>query len=381
MHRVGYKNKGLRILTCCLAAVFALTNIHIPLTHAAENYFVADGGTLKLDEVEPDHRTMWVTLKAAREMTIHYIEGYFTPVDNDEELEYGFGDISAIFPGMGGNSCALSDGWFYWDAEEYMDPSISNEGIHVQAGDAIFQVAYDVKPEVNTLRRNMPVEIELAIVDEGNEVGKRIEDVTMDAYIIAGHDINVYKYITGNGALDVPSVITGGADVEVGIVSDPGYELVYLELDGQEVTDQIENGVYKTIAGTESLTFYATFLRVYNVTEGDGGEHIAGSDEALSFKVDNDVTEFCGQGLLIIDGEYINMVDNCLVDAESQIIILSASLLNTLEIGEHTFEAFFSTPENGSAKATFKIIEENNDEGEYPLAPDTGLPMEDDESV
>ena len=43
----------------------------------------------------------------------------FTPVENDEELEYGFGDISAVFPGMGGNRCSLSDGWFYWSAEEF----------------------------------------------------------------------------------------------------------------------------------------------------------------------------------------------------------------------------------------------------------------------
>ena len=361
MRKIKYKNSRLRIVACFAIAILALSSIYIPKVSAAESYFTAEGGTLAIDEVRPDQRTIWVKLKAAREMTIHSLEGYFTPVDNDEELEYGFGDISAVFPGMGGNRCSLSDGWFYWSAEEFMDQSISSEGIHVQAGDAIFEVAYDVKAGVELLRRNMPVKVELAVIDDGTEIGKRIQNVTMDAYAIAGHDISVYKYITGNGDLDVPSIVIGGTDVEVGIVPDSDYELTYLELNGQEVTDQVKNNVYKTVAGTESLTFYATFRRVYRVLEGDGGEHILGSDGVLAFKIDNDVTEFCGTGVLIIDGEYLDMRTDCEVDPDNQTIVLPANLLNTLGIGEHTFEAWFSEPETGSARATFKIVEENKE--------------------
>ena len=237
MSQVRQKDKFLRIITCFAVAILTFSNIYIPKASAAESYFTADGGTLELSNADQDHRTIWVKLKAAREMTIHYLEGYFTPVENDEELEYGFGDISAVFPGMGGNSCALSDGWFYWSAEEYMDPSVSSEGIHVQAGDAVFEVAYDVKAGVEVMKRNMPVTLELAVIDEGTETGKEIRDITMDAYVRAGHELSVHKYINGNGELDVPDIVIGGTDVEVGIVPEPGYELVYLELNGQEVTD------------------------------------------------------------------------------------------------------------------------------------------------
>lgn len=369
-----YQNKYLKIVVCCIVAIVALSNIHIPLVSAAESYFTAEGGTLELDEVEPDRRTIWVKLKATREMTIHYLEGYFTPVIDDEELEYGFGDISAVFPGMGGNSCSLDDGWFYWKAEEYMDPSISSGGIHVQAGDAIFEVAYDVKDGAEVLKRHTPVTLELAVIDEGAETGKQIKNVTMDAYARAGHNLSVYKNITGNGNLAVPNIVVGGTDVEVGIVPEPGNELVYLELNGQEVTDQIENNIFKITPGTESLTFYATFLRVYPVLEGDGGEHIIGSDELLAFKIDNDVTEFCGTGNLMIDGEYLDMRTDCVVDSDNQTIILPASFLNTLALGEHTFEAWFSEPESGSAKARFKIVEESNDtNGEDVSVPNTGM--------
>ena len=373
MNRIKKKDKFLRMIMCFMVAIIALSNVYIPKASATESYFTAEGGTLELDNTDPDHRTIRVKLKAAREMTIHYLEGYFTPVEDDEELEYGFGDISAVFPGMGGNSCSLNDGWFYWSAEEYMDPSISSEGIHVQAGDAVFEVAYDVKAGVEVMKRNMPVTLKLALIDEGTETGKEIRDITMDAYVRAGHDLSVYKYITGNGNLDVPNIVVGGTDVEVGIVPEPGNELVYLELDGQEVTDQIQDNVFRVTPGTESLTFYATFLRVYPVLEGDGGEHIIGSEEPLVFKIDNDVTTFCGTGNLIIDGEYHDMRTDCEVDPDNQTITLPASFLNTLALGEHSFEAYFSEPESGSAKASFKIVEpKTDDEEEDTVVPNTG---------
>ena len=76
-----HKTKFLKIAACFMLAILALSNIYIPPTHAAETYFTAEGGTLELDNTDPDHRTIWVKLKAAREMTIHYLEGYFTPVE------------------------------------------------------------------------------------------------------------------------------------------------------------------------------------------------------------------------------------------------------------------------------------------------------------
>ncbi|MBQ9029471.1 hypothetical protein IJ114_01730 [Candidatus Saccharibacteria bacterium] len=364
MYQSILKNKSFKVVACCIAAVLALFSIYTPKAFAAESYFVAEGGTLEFDNVDPERRTVSVKLKASREMTIHSLEGYFTPVDNDEELEYGFGDISAVFPGMGGNRCSLSDGWFYWSAEEFMDPSISSEGIHVQAGDDIFEVAYDVKDGVEVMKRSMPVTLDLAVIDDGTETGKQIQNITMDTYVRAGHDLSVYKYIMGNGDLNVPNIVVGGTDVEVGIVPEPGNELVYLELNGQEVTDQIQDNVFRVTPGTESLTFYANFHRVYPVLEGDGGEHIIGSEEPLVFKIDNDVTTFCDTGVLIIDGEYLDMRTDCKVDPDNQTITLPASFLNTVGLGEHSFEAWFSEPESGSAKASFKIIEASSDKSD-----------------
>ena len=370
------KNKFLKIAACLMLAVLVSSNIYIPQTNATESYFTAEGSTLNLDEIdpsEPDQRLVDVRLKATREMTIHSMHGYFTPISNeDEELDHymSWMDYSS---GISHLCYSMSTGEFDWNTPDCIDDAVGDEGIHVQAGDTLIYVTFEVKDDVEVMKRSMPVTLDLAVIDEGTETGKEIRDITMDAYVRAGHELSVYKHITGNGELDVPDIVIGGTDVEVGIVPEPGNELVYLELNGQEVTDQVQDNVFRVTPGTESLTFYATFLRVYPVLEGDGGEHIIGSEEPLVFKIDNDVTTFCGTGNLIIDGEYHDMRTDCEVDPDNQTITLPASFLNTLALGEHSFEAYFSEPESGSAKASFKIVEpKTDDDDEDALVPNTG---------
>lgn len=370
-----HKNKFLKIAAYLMLAVLISSHIYIPPTHAAETYFTAEGSTLNLDEIdpsEPDQRLVDVRLKATREMTIHSMHGYFTPIgEDDEELDHymSWMDYSS---GISHLCYSMSTGEFDWNIPGCIDDEAGDEGIHVQAGDTLIYATFEVKDDVDVLKRHMPVTLDLAKIDDGTETGKEIRDITMDTYARAGHELSVYKYIMGNGTLDVPSIVIGGTDVEVRIVPEPGNELVYLELDGQEVTDQIQDNVFKVTPGTESLTFYATFRRVYEVLEGDGGEHIIGSEEPLVFKIDNDVTEFCGTGNLIIDGEYHDMRTDCVVDPDNQTITLPASFLNTLALGEHSFEAYFTEPDSGSARASFKIVEEKTEDEEDVPVPNTG---------
>ena len=385
MSQVKQKDKFLRIIVCFVVAVLALSNVYIPKASATESYFTAEGDILELDEIdptEPDQRLVGVTIKAAREMTIHSMHGYFTPIsDEDEELQHymSWMDYSS---GISHLCYSMSTGEFDWNIPGCIDDVVGDEGIHVQAGDSLIYVTFEVKDGINVLKRHMPVTLDLAVIDEGTETGKEIRDITMDAYVRAGHELSVYKYITGNGNLDVPNIVVGGTDVEVGIVPEPGNELVYLELDGQEVTDQIQDNVFRVTPGTESLTFYATFLRVYPVLEGDGGEHIIGSEEPLVFKIDNDVTTFCDTGVLMIDGEYQDMRTDCEVDPDNQTIILPANILNALALGEHSFEAWFSEPESGTARASFKIVEpKTDDDDEDIVVPNAGAFTSEDSSA
>lgn len=382
MFQNKHKNIIIKIVTCCMIMVLTLSSFGITRASAAEEYFTAESDILALSDLDPsdpDERIVTVWLKAAREMTLHSLEGYFTPVSSeDEELGYGFGDIDADFPGMDGIRYSLEDGWFEWIAEDLMSEGESSEGIHVQAGDSIARINYLVKPDVEVLRRSMPVKVELAVIDEGGETGKRVGNETMEVYVVAGRDVSVYKQINGNGVLDVSDIVIGGTEIEVGIVPDDGNELTYLELNDQDVTDQVENGVFRMIVdNTEPLYFFAMFQRIYPVLEGDGGEHVLGSEESLAFKIDNEeVVNFCERGVLFIDDDFVDMEEYCEVDSENQAIVLSAAFLNTLELGEHSFDAWFSEPESGYARASFKIIEEREeDEGdnEDVPVPDTGV--------
>ena len=84
--------------------------------------------------------------------------------------------------------------------------------------------------------------------------------------------------------------------------------------------------------------------------------------------------EDISSGNLIIDGEYHDMRTDCIVDPDNQTITLPASFLNTLALGEHSFEAYFTEPDSGSAKATFKIVEpKTNDADEDVVVPSTGV--------
>jgi len=215
MHK--HKNKFLKIAACLMLAVLLSSNIYIPPTHAAESYFTAEGSTLNLDEInpsEPDQRLVDVRLKATREMTIHSMHGYFTPIsEDDEELDHymSWMDYSS---GISHLCYSMSTGEFDWNIPGCIDDTVGDEGIHVHAGDTLIYVTFEVKDDVDVLKRHMPVTLDLAVIDEGTETGKEIQDITMDAYVRAGHELSVYKYITGDGTLDVPSIVIGGTDVE-----------------------------------------------------------------------------------------------------------------------------------------------------------------------
>ena len=81
--------------------------------------------------------------------------------------------------------------------------------------------------------------------------------------------------------------------------------------------------------------------------------------------------------ILCYDDEYQGTRIDCIIDPDNQTIILPASFLNTLALGEHSFEAYFTEPDSGSARASFKIIEEiiddDDDEGETVPVPSTGV--------
>ena len=48
------------------------------------------------------------------------------------------------------------------------------KGIHVQAGDSLIYATFEVKDDVDVLKRRMPITLELAVIDDDTETGKQI---------------------------------------------------------------------------------------------------------------------------------------------------------------------------------------------------------------
>lgn len=380
MHQVKIKYSFHKVMLCLIAIFFTLSITPIPKASAAENYFYASGSTITLDELGPDdERVVTVTLKAAREMDLHNISGHFTPTtEDDTELELV--PITGIKAYGTNIYCSWEDdGYFGWNTEDcHSEFHGYADDIHLNAGDPIFEATYSIKPDVSLAIRSLPITIDAAVVNDGGEI--TVSDITLNAkvYVYPADDyhlITVYK--EGNGSVITPTVVLPNEEVEIKIIPDEHNELLYLTFNGQELTNQaIENNTIKMNV-TESIDIYAIFQPVYDVIEGNGGKFIVGSSDDYIFKIDADLTNFDGSGLIYIDDEPIDLMHDREVDEENGKIILLNSYLTTLEKGKHTFEAIFSYPDRGSARAVFYITDKDDEPTDELTDDESGLPVPD----
>ena len=379
MRQVSYKSKYLRMAFFCIVVVLALANIPVPKVSAVDNYFTVEGSTLRLDELGPDDdRAVTVTVKAAREMDLRNILGHFTPVgENDEELEmdpnWGIKSYS-----MGIYCSWAVDGYFEWNTEAcYSQYHGFSDDIHYQAGDTIFEATYMIKPDVLLTKRSLPVTINAAVVNDEGEVA--INDVTLNAEVSVYpaedyHTISISE--DGHGSVVAPVAALPNEVIEINVVPDENNELLYIEINGQDMTSQVENNKI-IISVTQDLYILAHFHSVYKVTEGDGSEYVRGSGNDLSFKIDTDLSDFENNGLIMVDGNFFDM-SGVVVDTENNTLTLPASYLAMLDIGKHKLEVFFPLSERWVARASFTIVEqrasgEESEKEDSLIVPNTGV--------
>ncbi len=128
------KHKNIKTIAYCAMAILTLFSIYTPNVSAAESYFTAEGSTLNLDEIdptEPDQRLVSVTLKAAREMTIHSMHGYFTPISGEDEELQRYMSWMDYSSGISQLCYSTSTGEFDWNTPDCIDDFVGDEGIHV----------------------------------------------------------------------------------------------------------------------------------------------------------------------------------------------------------------------------------------------------------
>ena len=382
MLKTKLKTNFSRLVLFSLAIVLALANIYVPKASAASNDFYAVGSELVVDELGPDDdKVVTVTLKAAREMDLKNIQGHFTPTfEDDPELE-----VIDNFGIKGHNMWTFcswwEDGSFAWNTQEcHSEYHGYDDDLHLQPGDPIFSVEYTVKPEVMLMNRSMPVTIEKAVIDDSEQTV--VEDVVLNANVSVIPSENYYTfhvYKEGNGSIITPEYALQDEEVEIKVIPEADNELLNFELNGQDLTDQfVDNTIRVKI--TEVPYIIAYFHPVFKVVEGDGSEYVKDSGANLTFKIDADLSVFEGQGLISIDDNYIDM-NKVVVDPENQTVTFPADQIADLELGEHSFEAWFSYLDRGVARAKFYVVEphEEDDDGgdedseeEGMTVPDTG---------
>lgn len=186
------------------------------------------------------------------------------------------------------------------------------------------------------------------------------------------------EVLSGHGQISAPHYVDKGSDFRVDITPESGYEVLWVEYNGKDVTDLLnEDNSLDIKAVNENAEIAVAFRPFYRVISGDGGKYTKGSGDELNFVVDKDPESY-DEGIVVIavDDQYVDLDNDSIVDPEAQTITLLGNYLETLEVGEHNIEIyFFDTSMHGVARATFTVVEtadDDDDDEEEIVVPDTG---------
>ena len=181
------------------------------------------------------------------------------------------------------------------------------------------------------------------------------------------------EVLYGHGEISAPQYVDVGEDLHVDIEPSDGYEIFWVDYNRRDVTDLLnEDGSLDLTNITSDVEIEVAFRPVYDVTKGDGAEHIIGKEDNLDFVIDKEPDSYNdGIMTMMVDDNYIDMENDVVVNPAAQTITLLSKYLDTLEPGEHQLEIFFfDTDIHGVARATFITSEEEEDDP--ILIPDTG---------
>ena len=377
---------------CALAMIFALGLTSAPFAQGASGYFETESVALYGSD-SSEARTVVVGVVATEDIYVRSIEGQATAPEDDPEIY-----LSGIdFNWASGRSMG-DDGWFEaelddWSRIFFDDDDVVETGRLVKAGERIINVWYKVKAGVSLMKQTVPLDIyRIDFNTADGTVPTFEEEIFYPTITVAPDDtvgeVSAAAYITGSGTVDFsPNVIF--FDDEVTVTAAPGdeYELINLEINGTDLTDEVEDDQVVFLASEENtthagisadITVYATFAPIHEVLEGNGATYYKNSGESLVFKIDGDLEDFEGTGVITLDGDPDD-TSNYLFDAEESTITIPAEYLDKMELDEHKLIATFQYPDMGSARITFTVAEaeeeDESDESEEDVilsAPNSG---------
>ena len=367
--------------------VFSLSFIHQPFTYATSSYFETESVTLYGSD-SSEARTVVVGVVATEDIYVRSIEGQTTAPEDDPEIY-----LSGIDFNWASGRSMSDDGWFEaelddWSRIFFDDDDVVETGRLVKAGERIINVWYKVRAGVSLMKQTVPIDIYRIDFNTADGTVPTFEEETFYPTITVAPDdtvgeVSATSYITGNGTVSFsPDVIFFDDEVIITSTPDDGYELISLEVNGTDLTDEVEDDQVVFLASEENtthagltadITVYATFVPIHEVLEGNGATYYKYSGDPLVFKIDGDLEDFEGTGVITLDGNS-DETSNYLFDAEESTITIPAEYLDEMELGEHKLVATFQYPDMGSARITFTVAEAEEEEEEeaVPSVPDTG---------
>ena len=382
------RNKKIKTIICALIIVFGLSFINLPKTFADDSsYFNVEGSTLYPDILFPsEDPEIAITVKAAKAMKLYGMEMHFTPTHPDGPSAPGDKDLtlrglSTEHPQMNGNEHSLFTGLLTWNIEGD-DTWDDRDYIDVEPGDVLFEAKYLLESDARSLMRDFPLTVDVAYIGDENGITETLRNIAfpVKVYVVSNGNPNVlsiHKIIEGNGTFFAPNLIAEGENLHIDFAPDEGNEVRYAYINGYYLEEEeLKNNSFDIVAIDKGYPYYEIrvgFQPVYEIEEGDGSEYVVGSGENLSFKVNADLENFHGTGLVGVDDRWISAIDEWTVNPETGTVSLLSDFLGTLELGEHSLELVFSYPEIGVARATFTIVDQSEEGGDTPIpVPNTG---------
>ena len=182
---------------------------------------------------------------------------------------------------------------------------------------------------------------------------------------------------SGHGEVSAPQYIDAGSNLHVDITPANGYEVMWVEYNGDDVTELLNDDNSLDLANVnENAYIEVAFRPFYIVTDGDGDEYALTSGQDLAFIVDKDSASYTeGMVTIMVDGNYIDLDNDSIINPATQTITLRSGYLDTLGAGEHQLKIyFFDTDVAGIARATFMVVEAETaeDSGDVVPVPNTG---------
>ena len=383
------QNKRIKSVVCALAMIFGLSFANLPKTFADSSYFDVIGSDLNLDVLLPgENPELKVTIIAKKEMKLYGMEMHFTPTHPNDPEKPSDEDLRLIsldkkHSQMDGYAFSFYDGNLIWNMDGSDHTYDDRDYVDVEPGDILFEATYLLESGATSLKRSFSVTIDTAYIGDENGITKTLEGITFPAnlYVTSGSNTDIitfYKHVEGNGVVLAPNIVADGDNLHIEVIPDEGYEVRYAQIDGYYFDEELVDNAFDMIVhsdGTSYHNIYVSFWPVYEVVEGDGDEYIVGSGEDLSFKINADLENFDGQGIVGVDDQWLAVDDEWTVDSDAKTVSLKSDFLATLELGEHSIELIFFYPEMGIARANFAIVEQSSDSDEEEIipVPNTGI--------